>query len=108
MELVVRTTGVVSNSCPLILLPLETVDGNESQPSSPGALPRARIPMKDRREHTNPWLRIPNLFRQELSLQNPPKYIEGDILRDAPLVHIPQTMLPKREACGVQTKLGND
>ena len=108
VESVIRTTVVVSNSHPSILSPLEMVSGEESCPSSLEALPRARVPMRNRREQTNPQHEVPNLFRQEPLQQNPPRYVEGGILRNGPLVHTPQTMLPNREACWIQTQLRND
>ena len=48
---------------------------------------------------------VPNLFRQEPSPQNPPRYVEGSILRNDPLAHTPQTMLPNKKACGAQAQL---
>ena len=64
---VIRTTVVVINSHLLKPPHLEMVDGNESQPSSLEAFPIARIPMRNRREYTNPQQEVPNPFQHELS-----------------------------------------
>ena len=37
-------------------------------------------------EYVDPQQEVPNLFWQELLLQNPVRYIEGVILRNAPSV----------------------
>ena len=84
---------MVTNSHPSIPPPLETVSGDESQPPSLVALPRARILMRNRREYTNPQQEVPNILWQEPSPQNPSRYIEGGILRNTSLVHTPQTIL---------------
>ena len=104
---VIRTTVLASHSHPLISPSLEIVNGDKSWPSSQEALPRARVSMRNRREHMNPQQEAPNLFRQEPLLQIPPRYVKGGILRNASLVHTSQMILPNREVCGVQTQSGN-
>ena len=59
-------------------------------------------------EYVDPWKDVPNLFWQEPLLQNPIRYIEGGILRNAPLVQTPQSMLVNREECGTQVQLRSD
>ena len=59
--------------------------------------------------YVNPWQEVPNLLLAgAIVMENPPRYMEGGILRKAPLKHTPQTMLTNREVCGVQTQSRND
>ena len=55
-------------------------------------------------EYVDSWQKVPNLFWQELLLSTPIRYIEGDILRNAPSVQTPQSMLEYREECGTKVQ----
>ena len=108
MESAVRTTISVTNSHHLVPPPLETTDVNKSWPSSPETLPRVRIAMRNGMEYADPQQEIPNLFLQELLPWNPTRYTEGGILRNAPLVQTPQSMLVNREEFGTKVQPRSD
>ena len=64
VESVIRTSVSVANDHPLVPPPLEMVNGNESQPSSPETFPRVRT-VRNGMEYVDPWQEVPNLFQQE-------------------------------------------
>ena len=108
VESVIRTIVSVANNHPSMLPSLETVDGNEPQPSSPEILPRVRSSMRNGMEYVDPWQEVSNLFQQELLLQDPTRYIEGGILRNTLSVQTLHSMLVNREECGTQVQPRSD
>ena len=69
---------------------------------------RVRIFMRNGMEYGYPWQKVPNLFQQELLLENPTRYIEWGIIRYVLLVQTPQSMLVDKEECGIQAQPRSD
>ena len=59
-------------------------------------------------EYVNPLLEVPYLFQQKLLLQNPTRYKEGDIPKNAPSVQVPHLMLVNKEECWTQVQPRSD